>query len=158
MERGLYRRRNHLILGHPAATADALRDVLWQRQISHRIKAHHGLEPGRRRLVDTMIVASSDLRMRIQNCILIRSRSIISVICLLVLLASPTGACRVILGIRRLLTPLLHLNLPFLPFLRVHLGFFSQDKVDLKRIGEEDDGRVIEKVGSRGVVVSLELN
>ena len=105
-----------------------------------------------------MIVASCDLRMRIQNCILIRSRSIISVLSLLVLLASPTGECRVILGICRLLPSLLHLDLPFLPFLCVHLGFFSQYKVDLKCIGEEDDGRVIEKVGSRGVVVSLELN
>ena len=89
---------------------------------------------------------------------LIRSRSIIRVLCLLVLLAPSAGACRVILSIRRLLLPLLHLSLPFLPFLRVHLGFFSQDIVDLKRIGEEDDGGVIEEVGSRRVVVSLELD
>ena len=56
-----------------------------------------------------------------------------------------------------LITSLLHLYFPFLLLLRSHFVFFSQDKVNLKRIGKEDHGRIVEEVGSGRVVVSLEF-
>ena len=57
-----------------------------------------------------------------------------------------------------IITSLLHLSLPFLFFRSCHLVFFSHYKVDLKGVGEEYDGGVVKEIGTRRVVVTLELN